>query len=137
MDLGKIDSCKTINLAFQPTSPEYQGHLPKGMYKAALLALQETIDENARFYPDLVRTMQQIDALPGETLRFVPLNKDNIDAVMRAARPTKEATELKDLEYCSQRLTDRSISQEEKEILSKTKGFLSGIIQEALDKNKK
>lgn len=137
MDLGKIDSCKTINLAFQPTSHEYQEQLPKGMYKAALLALQETIDENARFYPDLVRTMQQIDALPGEALRFVPLNQHNIDAVMIAARPTKEATELKDLEYCSQRLTDRSISQEEKEILSKTKGFLSGIIQEALDKNKK
>lgn len=137
MDLGKIDSCKTINLAFQPILHEYQEQLPKDMYKAALLALQETIDENARFYPDLVRTMQQIDALPGETLRFVPLNKDNIDAVMRAARPTKEATELKDLEYCSQRLTDRLISQEEKEILSKTKGFLSGIIQEALDKNKK
>lgn len=137
MDLGKIDSCKTINLAFQPTSLEYQEQLPKDMYKAALLALQETIDENARFYPDLVRTMRQIDTLPGDTLRFVPLNTPTIDAVMIAARPTKEATELKDLEYCSQRLMDRSISEEEKEILSKTKGFLSGIIQEALDKNKK
>jgi hypothetical protein len=137
MDLGKIDSCKTINLAFHPTSPEYRESLPKDMYKAAIVALQETIDENARFYPDLVRTLQQIDDLQGDTLRFIPLNTPNIDKVMIEARPTKEGTELKDLEYCSQRLMDRSISKEEEEILSQTKRFLSRTIQEALDDKKK
>jgi hypothetical protein len=125
MDLGNVDSCKTINLAFQPASLEYRESLSKEMYKAAIVALQETIDENARFYPDLVRTLQQIDALPGDTLRFVPLNTPGIDKVMIAARPTKEGAELKDLEYCSRRLANSSISEAEKEVLVKTRDFLS------------
>lgn len=125
MDLGKVDSCKTINLAFQPASFEYRESLPKEMYKAAIVALQETIDENARFYPDLVRTLRQIDALPGDTMRFVPLNTPDIDKVMIAGRPAKEGAEQKDLEYCSQRLTNSSISEAEREVLLKTGDFLS------------
>jgi GNAT superfamily N-acetyltransferase len=124
MDLGEVGSCQTIGLAFQPAKEEYKNGMPKAMYKAALLALQETIDENAGAYPDLVRTMKQIDELAGDTLKLVPLNTPNIDEVLIRARPSKEGATETDIKYCEEKLKDPSISEEVRDILQKTKIYL-------------
>lgn len=120
LDLGNQESCKTLNLAFNPISEEYRDSLPKQLYMDLFRKLQESIDPHAKYHPDFVRTMKQIDELPGDSLRFVSLNSDEARTVMAKGRPHKAKAEEDDIRYCQDALAQGKLSDEEKEILTKT-----------------
>lgn len=123
MVLGEVGSCETINLAFLPTSEKYANSMPKGMYVAALVALQNTIDENSSMYPEMVRTIKQIQDTPGEMLSFVKLTDPNINEVLERGRASKAGAAEKDLAYCDQRLSG-NISEAEREIVLQSREYL-------------
>ncbi len=123
MDLGVIGSCKTINLAFQPISPEYGASLPKDTYIALLIALQKTINEDATFYPELVRTIEQVKEIPEELFTFINLKKTEMLESMKLGVASKTGSTDADIEYCNKRLA-QEIGEREREILTRSKEFL-------------
>jgi hypothetical protein len=120
LDLGNQGSCKTLNLAFCPVSEEYRDSLPKELYKDLFTKLQESIDPHAKYHPDFVRTMKQIDELPEDSLRFVPLDSEEAKIVMVKGRPHKASAEEDDIRYCKEALAQGGLSDERKQVLAKT-----------------
>ena len=123
MALGEVGSCETINLAFLPTSEKYANSMPKAMYVAALVALQNTIDENSSMYPEMVRTIKQIEDTPGDRLSFVKLTDPKINEVLERGRESKAEAPEKDLAYCNARLSGE-LSESERDVLSKSREYL-------------
>ena len=93
------------------------------MYVAALVALQNTIDENSSMYPEMVRTIKQIEDTPGDRLSFVKLTDPKINEVLERGRESKAEAPEKDLAYCNARLSGE-LSESERDVLSKSREYL-------------
>lgn len=100
------------------------------MYAALFVVLQKTIDGRAKYYPELVRTLKQIQEAPGDTVHFVPLNAPNIKEFLQRAVISKEGLVEADLAYCANRLRDPSITHDEQEVVRKSQQYRQQQISE-------
>ncbi len=125
LDLGKVGSCETISMAFKPNGNFDGSCLQKDQYLATYLALQQTIDTRSQYFPELVRTIGEIERIAGsDALFLVPLNDPRVFDVLESTYPyAKPLIFQDDIDYCNRRLA-QDISADEREVLTRSREYL-------------
>ncbi len=120
LDCGKLPSCGSINIAVAPINDEALISLPKDSYARILVALQQTVDHDARCYPELVRTLKQIEEIDDDSLGVLPLTSPQLETFLRRAQTLKAHAHRDDRAYCLRKLSSSSLSVRERFILEQT-----------------
>jgi hypothetical protein len=124
MELGEVGCCDVVIPVFKAFKTEYQMGFSKELYRALVLAFQKTIDPEAPFYPELVRTLREIDETPGETLHMIGLEGATLNEALKTSAQYKLNCAQTDLAYCHTRLSDSTMSTSERRVIEKAKAFL-------------
>jgi hypothetical protein len=124
MELGEVGCCDVVIPVFKAFKSEYQMAFSKELYRALVIAFQKTIDPEAPFYPELVRTLREIDETPGEMLHMIGLKGATLNEALETSAQYKLNCAQTDLAYCHTRLLDSTMSESERRVIEKTKAFL-------------
>lgn len=125
LDCERLASNPFLSIAVAPLDGAFTPLILKGAYTEAIVALQSTIDPDARLYPELTRTVEQLTKLPDEDLRWISLDDPRAESALRNARNyAGDRTQL-DLAYCKTQLLNQDITARERVILTQTAARLA------------
>lgn len=125
LDCERLDSNPCLSIAVAPLDGALVSRVLKSTYAEGIVALQSTIDPDARVYPELSRAVEQLATLPDEDLRWISLEDPLTESALRNARNYARDTTQLDLLYCKTRLLNQEISPRERAILNQTAARLS------------
>jgi hypothetical protein len=124
LDCGKLPPCRSINIAVSALDRDLEITLPKETYARMLVALQQTIDPHAQYYPELVRTSKQIAEILDDEFRVLPLASPQLETFLKRAQVLKAHADHIDRAYCVSQLSTPGLPSREREILQNTLSLL-------------